>query len=542
MNRTIVHHESAGQNNNSNQSPFVDAMKNMPSFDSMRAKQERDNSPNKEYLKSHFDENIELLDNLPDNAKHLKGIYLNVIKTFPELQCIKLINENSEKTNGNAFFHNAPESGPYVRYNFSHIETYVVPSEDVLRRLDDDNRQHIESKIDNLKIQANLFGADPSEVLNNCKLFSTFVFLHEIGHGFDHLRNYLSVNSNNYDNMQLTHSQVVEAAQRSNEEYRREKMAMPIPDFIGGTVKKDGNLITRAEHNKTNKQQSRLSPLRFRKRLTSMGIGNSEELRRRQNLEYRRMKHERVADNFATSYIMNHFDDFFGEGEDKIKTHINKTRVVEEDDVDLLGLESGRYIVINKLGEEGVHEGEPIEGFLTKGLRYGEVPTLCRDGKIDNSANDNVGRLPGSVNRVFIRSELIPNSKIVKNRIAITLENGQNYEIKIDNGKKPPKVSIDAKQLQEALDLSTGTEVQLLKTQAFIQDTDANVKEGDMLIGKLQSPTYTFDPDNKNPIQFGTGICLDEGAVTTDVMGIYKQWNTYNINTMTSDYEILPMS
>lgn len=541
MNKTIVRHESTEQSGDSGQLPFANAMNDMPSFDLMRARQERDNQPDKEYLKSHFNENIELLENLPDNAKHLKNVYLRVIKTFPELQCIKLRNENSKETNGNAFFHNAPESGPYVRYNFSHIETYAVPSEDTLRHLDDDSRQHIESRIDNLIIQANLLGADPNEVLNNWKLFSTFVFLHEIGHGFDHLRNYLGVNSNNYYTVQLTHSQITEAAQRSNEEYKREKMAMPIPDFLRGTVKKEGNLITKA-YDKTDKQQPRLSPIRFKKRLASMGIDSLEELRSRQNSEYRRMKHERAADNFATSYIMNHFDDFFGEDEDKVKTHINKTRVVGEKEVSLLGLESGKYITINRLSKEGIHEGKPIEGFLIRSLKYGETPTICRDGKIDNSRNDNIGRLSSPVNRVCIRPEPIPNSRIVKNRIAITLEDGQNYEIEINDEKKPPKVSVDTEQLQKALNLSTGTEIQLLKTRTFIKDNDAKVREGNMLIGKLRLPAVTFDPNNKNPIQFGTGIYLDEGAVTTDVMSIYKQWNTYHVNTMTSDYEILPMS
>lgn len=541
INRTIIKHEaSADTSADTRRGGFVDAMADMPSFSDFQKQQ----SPrNKEYLQDRTQENLAMFNGLPRNTEHLKKYYSELVQDFPELGCVKLLDDPTQIHQ--AFSNLGDKTNPYpnVKFNFSHLDTYTRPTDETMSKLPEPERAHIESHTENLKLLALQLGANPKDFVQNEKLVSTFVFIHELGHSYDYLKNYLRATPDELRNG-VSDDRINVAREESSRVRGEQGTQLPLPERVQGKVKKDGNLI-KADYAK---DAPRLNPKRFARRLEALGIdaNDSEELASRQNKAYREMQREKYADTFATNFILKHYNDFFGNGENRIQTSINKVRKINEDEIRLLGIDSGAYASLTELNHDPKSfKNQSFSGFLTDNIRTGKGISVCKDGNRSNQNNENYDSIRGgTVESVYIcpTPSSSNNQRQVKNRIMLRMYDGvsrRDFELTIDETKEPPKVDIKLEDLQDDLSIIAGSEIQLLKRNT--KDDSPNVLEGDMLIGTISPPKFSWENNDQRPIQMQSKIYFDDGAETSDVMGAYKQWNTYHIKTWTSDYEVLPM-
>lgn len=130
-------------------------------------------------------------------------------------------------------------------------------------------------------IWAKKLGVNPDNVDN--RLLSTFILLHEVGHGHDYIRNY-------FTNPEF--SDVQAATEEWYHHYENQLASLPVPHYDPSDLREaigiDGSLedfVTRFPE--------------LKERLAALNIANKEELYAMQEAGYRALPHEGYADDFA---------------------------------------------------------------------------------------------------------------------------------------------------------------------------------------------------------------------------------------------------
>ncbi len=469
----------------------------------------------------------------------LAHVYQTLMQEHPVLRCVKVIDEN---TNG-AFYSRISKLNNHffqtIHFNFSNSETYLRPNTNKNDSLGLDYA---------LKTIALKTGAKYSEISTNKHLITSFIMMHEFGHAYDFLRNYLSVEAHKQnENHSSTPDTIAQALPRAyNNDYEnrlKDLMTLPIP----GQTTSD---------NTSEKIQF------FANRLRALGIdpNNRSDVILHHKKSYRETSSESFADNFAATYIINHYSDFFStanspSSSEKARTHLGEWRLIN-DDLDMLGLAEGKSISLTKYDQkDGIpflrNKPEKEEGFLLSKLKIGEEIVLLDEGNPDPTTSRK--QLP-RVKNVFIlptkKNNQIVNKIIIQLNDNASRNNSQYYLVELTN-KEPPEIIVDSKEITSNLNLTVGSKVLLMKREL---NTNSIFKLGDIIGGRLEPADETHD----RPIMINAPIILSStvgeytgignlvdpdfmtGGNTSPIIKIYRKWKRYYLRTHSSIYEVIP--
>jgi hypothetical protein len=436
---------------------------------------------------------------LQSKDRHLAKVYQDILgegERRRHLSCVKIVDDNiKNNAHFNSIGADSHHATPEVHFNLQNIETYTEPA--------------LEFVLEQIAIKV---GAKTEDVLNNKKLVSTFIFLHEFGHADDYIHNSLRSSA---EKPGLARHQIINDAVRNDRKSRlRDMMTLPVP----GNIK----ITSQAEFNK------------FIPRMKSMGINNMREYQYAKQRAYREMPSEKYADDFATKYILDHYDDYFlkpGEVNNK-SSRIKTGELVEMGDnfAEHLGLKEGKYLSLEKIWptnpDQSVPYGHRQQGFLTHNVALGKKIELG-DGNADHSYD----LFTTPVEKIKRRVVKTPDGRY-ENQIYIATASGSVYKAQVDSSKSAPVVEYsDTAELNRTLNLSVGSEVQLLKRK-INHGGRSNLDEGAFLSGKLT-----------REIVIGHGIRLDDGSQTMYVEKVARRWKTWLVKTSSNSiYEILPVA
>ena len=480
----------------------------------------------------------------------LADVYKNLMQEYPELRNVLVVDKDIKS---NAYYSCATTSSngqilPTMNFNFSNTETYLKP----------ENIQEGDNfGLDNvLKTIALKTGAKPSEIMRNERLVTAFIMLHEFGHALDFQRNYLGVELSKIDGSGKGVRALPKAISRDLEDRLRDEMTKPIP----GQFSTDGYL-------------EMVVP--FARRLRAFGIDphDPNDVNDSRKRSYREMSSEAYADNFATEYVMRHYDDFFEDADsdvkssEKVKTHVGEMMRINAN-LGMLGLREGRAVRMTKVELEGdgkgglkrILAGDPPrvnEGFLQRKIKVGEGIRLLKEG--DPTSMEKYAKSP-AVKNVYIRPRKDAEGRVV-NDIIMQLGgekkdgDGQAesrfYLVEL-MGKEPEEIDVAPEEMLKRYKLGVGSKIMLMKREL---ESDSDVRLGRIMGGRLEKPDYFY---GDSPIQEGHGIHLSSsagertgvgnlvdpefmnGGNTSTIDRVYRKWKSYFVETATSTYEVIP--
>lgn len=540
---------------------FQEAMKDMPGFGHGLAKNTNESyngvgqriSITAESIRHYMDDRRQ--DNFDRinrrNKPFLANVYKNIVQENPVLKNIIVVDENIE---GNAYYSCASTYSdgqilPTMNFNFSNVETYLKPEN--MQEGDSFGLEYV------LKTIALKTGAKPSEIMRNERLVTSFIMLHEFGHALDFQNNYLGVELGKLEGRGKGVRALPVAISRNQEDRLKDLMSQPIP----GQVSADNYLEL---------------VVPFARRLEALGINpkDSNDVINNLHKGYREMNSEAFADNFATDYIMRHYDDFFEDSgfargsTEKVKTHVGELMKINQN-MDILGLAEGKAVRMTKVelirdsdGKSIIKAGNPPrvnEGFLARKMKIDEGIRLLKED--DPTSKERYSESPNLKN-IYIRPRKDIHGNI-RNDIIVQLSNGQNvngdeqtdsrYYLVEVTGIEPREIDVPVEEMMSRFKLGTGSKIMMMKTGL---ERGSGVTLGSILGGRLEKPNY-FHGDS--PIQAGKhGIHLSSsagektgvkdlvdpefmrGGSTTTVKRIYRKWKSYFVETETSTYEVIP--
>lgn len=243
---------------------------------------------------------------------------------------------------------------------------------------------------------------------------------------------------------------------------------------------------------------------------------------------YREQAEERVADDFAINYVLNHQEKYFSNVEIGVPVDVSKTFEID------LGMQSGKYLMLKKRG------GGKIEsGFLLHTPHLGKE--LILTGSSDPDNKDDV-RSYGTVERVTSEK---------KRGLTITTSEGE-YLMNLPQNIKRKPIERSVEELNRKFGLEAGQELQLMSLYMPRNDEDMYddeekyddaVGRGGIVYGRLLDDVVK-----------GESLHM---AIETDVSGTFEEWTswpvdsveqdwrTWRINTKVGDnvatYEVLPL-
>ena len=291
------------------------------------------------------EENLRMLEEIGNSQ--VIDLYRKMLEDHPQLCVVKLVNENKK----NAFFQQTTRDvttgqiTPVIGFNFSHPEVYGLNLIDTLSSKEDDLDIRTSLRY-TMKMLAVRTGADWRKCARNKKMTTSLAFLHEMGHAKDFIDNYL----------------VPEYSAREG---------MSPGERMASSVSMASNKLeeTKAEENAEYTAKS------------------DEPFGRRYRL-YRDMPYEKRADDFATDYITEHYDDFFivegrpsnlkaaagakakeamekyAYGENRVRVQFGQEIPMDEDFAYLMGMSRGNQIKVEPVY---VAEKEPSRYDLKEG-------------------------------------------------------------------------------------------------------------------------------------------------------------------------------
>ena len=498
----------------------------------------------KNFLNNRFKENY---DRIKQSDPFLADVYKNLMGEHQELRCVQVVNKD---ISGNAEYYHltqAPDGSliQQICFNLQNPDTYLRPES--LKKGDNFGLDYV------LKTIAFKTGAASSEICRNKRLVTAFIMLHEFGHALDFILNYLNREAAKEPREAGRNHILAQALRRADTENNNDRLAslmtLPIPGQIDSDTFSEGIIA-------------------FANRLKALGIdpNNHADVYLRMQKGYREMNDESFADNFATKYILKHYDDFFidakasnpssSNSSEKVKTHIGEWRR-PGDDLDMLGLTEGQSIKLTKYRQsKGKLIPDPsfekIEGFLANKIALGKEITLLEGS--DPFENKNHKKLP-KVNDILF-APMKEDGKVT-NYILIQLNSGsrQNepdyYRVEPTNTEQEI-VKLYTKDIEKYLsNFKVGSIVMLMKREL---NNKSCFKLGEIIGGKLEQP---YD-NARGPIAIGSPIYLSsavndiakmktpinpdfvKGGETSPVYRVFRKWKSYYITTNTSTYEIIP--
>ena len=219
----------------------------------------------KEFLRDRSEENLEMLRGVGEDARFLKGFYKEIIDKYPELSCVELKDAPELKFRSSQSKGTQDDLHLSIKYNFSSpLEAYSAPKKN--EKLEESECTFAEDYVENLKILEKRLSAKEGDVTQNGRLASALVFLHEMGHAYDFLHNYLKVKPEEFrEGVEI--KRISEAIKQVARETKRDKASLPVPEFLEDGVQE-------------------------------------RESRQKYLEEYRNMRREKFADEFACKFIL----------------------------------------------------------------------------------------------------------------------------------------------------------------------------------------------------------------------------------------------
>ena len=302
----------------------------------------------------------------------------------------------------------------------------------------------------------------------------------------------------------------------------------------------------------------------FAKRLRALGIdpNDSKDVINSMQKSYREMDSEAYADNFATDYIMRHYNDFFEDSDsttnspEKVKTHVGEIMKINAN-LNMLGLTEGKSTKMTRVEPiklDGKIQDFSVpasaranEGFLSRKIRIGDGVELLKEG--DPTSKERYSKSP-AVKNVYIRPQKDHNGKI-HNEIVAELDGDRYFMVEL-TGQEPSRIEVTPEEMMNRLNLKTDSKVILMKREL---SSDSAVRLGSILGGRIEKPDYFY---GDSPIQEDHGIHLTStageetgvddlvdpdfmcGGNTSAIDKIYRKWKSYFIETTTSTYEVIP--
>lgn len=476
-----------------------------------------DSENTKDYIKDRYSENVRMLEDIGD--KHMLQLYSNLMDEYPQLRIVKLFDKDIV---ANADFWNyypQPQDGSYfpgIRFNFSHPETYMFRSYE-------DFREKIPSGDDRLgrrysiKRLAFSLGVDWKECARNKQLVADEVFLHEFGHAYDFIENYLrpqfdAIEGNNKGAQALFRATRIKRENRS--EYERQS-----PDGCFDYLRRSSPEWRKSE-----------------RRLRAMGIEDYDEYLYARQQYYRDQPDEAYADKFAYDYITNHYDDYFTSewdyGDKRAYVNINKKEIeLDRDSVHLLGLKQGLGVEIDRLDAEK-KSIKHISGFLALNMYVGKSLYLYENGDPKNPGEK--WRICKGISEMTLKPVRNEETGKINHYVFFKDEDGVEYHISRTK-EEPESILCSPDEMAKELGLKVGDKVQLIKhlsgdARALDFDELRNINT-QMVEGKV----LRIDGDHK-----GENVVINYQIGNTATGLNYppvRKWKRWYVG----DYEILPL-
>ena len=395
------------------------------------------------YIKDRFSENLEMLNKLGD--AHMVQLYESLMEDYPQLRIVKLYDEDIDD---NAFFSHASSRGengnylPRIAFNFSHKETYIVEKTQELERRLPSSDDRLGRKYSTKRL-AFVIGVDWKKCIKNKKLIADEILLHEFGHAYDFIENFLRpqyelINGDSRGAEALYRASKIERANR-----REYELQSP-----------DGSFDFLHRHSKEWRKSER--------RLRAMGIENYDEYLYARHQYYRDQPDEAYADNFAYNYIMQHYDDYFTSDTcQHEKVYVDSQREIEldRDFVHILGLQQGLGIEIDRL-DDVRKSVKHTSGFLAFNMYVGKNVYLYENGDPQNPGEK--WRICKGISEITLKPVRDEHTGKINHYVFFKDENGVEYHISRTK-KEPESVLCSPNEMAEELGLQVGDKVQLIE-------------------------------------------------------------------------------
>ncbi len=469
----------------------------------------------RDYIKDRFSENLEMLEKLGDT--HTTQLYESLMEEYPQLRIIKLYDEDIDD---NAYFSHASPSGkngnylPRIAFNFSHKETYIVEKTQELERRLPSSDDRLGRKY-SAKRLAFTIGADWKKCIKNKNLIADEILLHEFGHAYDFIENFLKPQYESLDG----DSRGAEALYRTSKIDRANRREYELQS-------PDGSYDFLHRHSREWRKSER--------RLRAMGIENYDEYLYARNQYYRDQPDEAYADNFAYNYIMRHYDDYFTSDPrqyKKVCVGEQREMKLDRDFVHILGLKQGLGVEIDRLDDER-KSVKHASGFLAFNMYVGKSVYLYENGDPQNPGEK--WRICRGISEMTLKPARDKDTGKINHYVFFKDEDGVEYHISRTK-EEPEAVLCSPDEMAEELGLQVGDKVQLIEhlgDDARAIDFD---KLGRTNTQMIEGEVLRIDGDHK-----GENVVINYQIGNTATGLNYppiRKWKRWYVG----NYEILPL-
>ncbi|MDO4220167.1 MAG: hypothetical protein Q4D22_02985 [Candidatus Saccharibacteria bacterium] len=480
-------------------------------------------------------------------ANSVKSTYKDIITEHPALKAVQITSLKSDESAGFSYWATTAESGDDARPHMEIRGDFTEGSHDD----EFSESEYLASKIiaDRLAIE---LGCDATEIMASPVLQRDLLLLHEFGHAESLINRYIKPCYKNIKNglggisiLNSEKEQFSLAISDAAAEWARrtdvtEDAKMLAPGSIGSYEERTGGMC---EHKAESYRSNIIRRLQLR--FEASEAKDVDDVKVEDARRYRLQDEEKIADNFARDYVMNHFDKYFlapgvkADGSGRLETG-SEVDISEVFDIDL-DCKAGSYIMLKSRADGVVRDGR-----LLYTPHVGKE--LLLTGSDDPDETDDVINY-GVVESVRCKT--------------ITDKNGNRHRqisMRTDSGDylmSMPKemhraISRSPEELREAVNAGKGQELQLMGLlmsgleEDYEDDSgeyDDAVGRGGIVYGKVLEDVEIGAPIVLG-VQAGNSRNLKEWK-SWPVSSIEQDWRTWRINTQlgkkTASYEVLPL-
>ena len=470
----------------------------------------------RDYIKDRFSENLEMLEGIGD--AHTIQLYESLMEEYPQVRIVKLC-DRAENDDNASFGHAnySDETGNYlpeISFRFSHRGDYAVDKTRELERQLPSNDDRLGRKYSTKRL-AFTIGADWKKCIKNKKLIADKILLHEFGHAYDFIENFLRPQYESISGDSRGAEALYRASKIDGVNRREYELQSP-----------DGSFEFLRRHSEEWRKSER--------RLKAMGIENYDEYLYARHQYYRDQPDEAYADKFAYDYIMRHYDDYFtSDPRQYEKVYVNDQREIklDKDFVHILGLQQGLGVEIDRLDDER-KSVKHASGFLAFNMYVGKSVYLYENGDPKNPGEK--WRICRGISEMTLKPVKDEDAGKINHYVFFKDENGVEYHISRTK-EEPESVLCSPNEMAEELGLQVGDKVQLIEHL----ESDARTIDFDKLertnTRMIEGEVLRIDGDRK-----GENVVINYQIGNTATGLNYppiRKWKRWYVG----NYEILPL-
>ena len=465
-----------------------------------------------EYFEMRHARNVEMLS---EKAPHLVDTYKDLIEENPMLACVGLrderITDRQGKEFGNASFysHFRNKDGmfvPVVKFNFSNYKIYG-------------GEKKSENEEITAKLQAGMLGVRESDFVKNAEVFSTFVFLHEMGHAYDFFYRYLAPKGGWGMKQDELKKRLPGAIGRSKVDYSEGKCGRVVPLHI--------------DHG-----ESRIDAEAWRDFLKARGRQRGMkgmDIQRVSSREYRQVMAEARADRFAADFMQRHWQRYLcADGKKEAgKLEAGGWYDVDKDNFQILtGLMEGAKVNCVEYGRD--EKKRPVERRRVTGYL---AVTPMEGGRLAIADRPDPASWKPLMNEEDLHIDAVKrklwkrSDGRLENAVYVSGKDGREFMFSFAEKKAGEDIIEESvESMNKRLGFRVGSRLQIVKVG--MEDRDASdVKSGSILGGRLSQE-----------IEEGHGVHFDNGAYSSRVEKVYRKWKTFYVETASGGtYEVVPV-